>query len=77
MVLWCPILTLTTNRQGVGMHSAGRNFDLYDNSPQKMLERAIAQLETAKVDPHFFGTVKSDRIAWYQREVDRWREVVG
>lgn len=59
------------------MRSAGRNLDLYDDSPQKMLERAIAQLETAKVDPHFFGTVKSDKIEWYQREVDRWREVVG
>ena len=59
------------------MRSAGRNLDLYDHSPQKMLERAIAQLETAKVDPNFFGAVKSDRIEWYQREVDRWREIVG
>lgn len=44
---------------------------------QRNLSAAKAQLETAKVDPHFFGTVKSDRIAWYQREVDKWREVVG
>ena len=44
---------------------------------QRNLEAAKAQLETAKVDPHFYGTVKSDRIEWYQREVDRWREVVG
>lgn len=59
------------------MRSEVLNLDLYDHSPQKMLERAIAQLETAKVDPHFFGTVKNDRIEWYQREVDRWLEVVG
>lgn len=59
------------------MRSEGRSLDVFDHCPQKMLERAIAQLETAKVDPHFFGAVKSDRIAWYQREVDKWREVVG
>lgn len=59
------------------MRSQWRNLDLYDHSPQKMLERAIAQLEVAKIDPNFYGAVKSDRIEWYQREVDRWLEVVG
>lgn len=40
------------------MRSEGRNLDLYKNSPQRMLERAIQQLETAKVDPNFYGVVK-------------------
>lgn len=59
------------------MRSEGRNLDLYDDSPKKMLERAIAQLETAKVDPNFYGAVKQDRIEWYKREVDKWRQMVG
>lgn len=59
------------------MRSEDRNLDIWNDSPERMLERAIAQLETAKVDPNFYGAVKSDRIEWYQREVDRWREVVG
>ena len=38
---------------------------------RRNLERAIAALETAKVDPNFYGVVKQDRIEWYQQEVDR------
>ena len=59
------------------MRSEGRNLDVFDHCPQKMLERAIAQLETAKVDPNFYGSVRQDRVEWYQREVDKWREMVG
>lgn len=55
------------------MRSEGRNLDLYDHSPQRMLERAIAQLEVAKVDPSFYGVVRNDRIEHYTREVEKWR----
>lgn len=55
------------------MRSEGRNLDIWRDSPEKMLERAIAQLETAKVDPNFYGVVKQDRIDFYQNEVNRWK----
>lgn len=41
------------------------------------LSAAKAQLETARVDPNFYGSVRQDRVEWYQREVDKWREMVG
>ena len=59
------------------MRSEGRNLDLYKHSPQRMLERAIQQLETAKVDPYFYGVVKQDRIDFYQNEVNRWKALCG
>lgn len=59
------------------MRSEGRNLDLYKDSPRKMLDRAIMQLETAKVDPNFWGEVRQDRVNFYQAEVDKWREMVG
>lgn len=55
------------------MRSEGRNLDIWDHSPEQMLERAIAQLEVAKVDPSFYGVVKNDRIEHYKREVEKWR----
>lgn len=59
------------------MRSEGRNLDIWKDSPERMLDRAIAQLEVAKVDPNFYGSVRKDRVEWYQREVDKWREMVG
>lgn len=58
------------------MRSEGQNLDLYDHSPERMLERAIAQLEVAKVDPSFYGVVKNDRISFYEAEVEKWRSLV-
>ena len=55
------------------MRSEGRNLDIFDHSPQRMLAAAIYQLETAKVDPNFYGVVKQDRIDFYQNEVNRWK----
>ncbi|UYL22526.1 hypothetical protein CUB19_gp56 [Stenotrophomonas phage CUB19] len=55
------------------MRSEGRNLDIWNDSPERMLERAIAQLEVAKVDPSFYGVVKNDRIEHYTREVEKWR----
>ena len=55
------------------MRSEGRNLDIWNDSPERMLERAIAQLEVAKVDPNFYGVVKNDRIEHYTREVEKWR----
>lgn len=40
-----------------------------------MLERAIAQLEVAKVDPNFYGAVRSDRIKFYEGEVEKWQKM--
>lgn len=57
------------------MRSEGRNLDLYDHAPQKMLERAIAQLEVAKIDPSFYGVVREDRVKYYSDEVERWRKL--
>ena len=31
------------------------------------------QLETAKVDPNFYGVVRQDRIDFYRSEVEKWR----
>lgn len=36
------------------------------------LAAAKAQLETARVDPNFYGSVKSDRISFYESEVMKW-----
>lgn len=55
------------------MRSEGRNLDVFKDCPQVMLERAIAQLDVAKVDPSFYGVVKNDRIEHYTREVEKWR----
>lgn len=55
------------------LRSEGRNLDIFKNSPERMLEGAIQQLETAKVDPNFYGVVKQDRIDFYQNEVNRWK----
>lgn len=58
------------------MRSEGRNLDIWHDSPERMLERAIAQLEVAKVDPNFYGAVKIDRISFYEAEVEKWRSLV-
>lgn len=58
------------------MRSEGRNLDVFKDCPQVMLERAIAQLEVAKVDPSFYGAVKNDRIKFYEAEVEKWRSLV-
>ncbi len=58
------------------MRSEGRNLDIWNDSPERMLERAIAQLEVAKVDPNFYGAVRNDRIIFYEAEVEKWRSLV-
>lgn len=58
------------------MRSEGRNLDVFKDCPQVMLDRAIAQLEVAKVDPSFYGVVKNDRIKFYEAEVEKWRSLV-
>lgn len=55
------------------MRSEGRNLDIWHDSPERMLERAIAQLEVAKVDPNFYGVVRQDRVKYYESEVEKWR----
>lgn len=59
------------------MRSDGRNLDIWKDSPEKMLERAIVQLEVAKVDPNFYGVVRNDRIKHYESEVEKWRAICG
>ncbi len=59
------------------MRSEGRNLDIWNDSPERMLERAIAQLEVAKVDPNFYGVVRSDRIEYYKREVEKWQSLTS
>ena len=57
------------------MRSEGRNLDIWKDSPERMLERAIAQLEVAKVDPNFYGAVRNDRIKFYEGEVEKWQKM--
>ena len=57
------------------MRSEGRNLDVFRDCPQVMLERAIAQLEVAKVDPNFYGVVKEERVKYYEREVEKWQKM--
>lgn len=57
------------------MRSEGRNLDIWNDSPERMLERAIAQLEVAKVDPNFYGAVKEERVKYYEREVEKWQKM--
>lgn len=57
------------------MRSDGRNLDVFKDCPQVMLERAIAQLEVAKVDPNFYGAVRNDRIKFYEGEVEKWQKM--
>lgn len=54
------------------MRSEGRNMDIWKDSPEVMLERAKVQLEVAKIDPNFYGTVRQDRVKYYEKEVERW-----
>lgn len=58
------------------MLSKDRNLDLYDHSPARMLKAAEEALETAKIDPSFYGTVREDRIQYFQNEVERWKRQV-
>lgn len=58
------------------MRSHGNQLDLYDHSPARMLKAAEEALETAKVDPSFYGTVRQDRIQYFQNEVERWKRQV-
>lgn len=58
------------------MRSHGNQLDLYDHSPARMLKAAEEALETAKVDPSFYGTVREDRIQYFQNEVERWKRQV-
>lgn len=57
------------------MRSDGRNLDIFDHSPQRMLDAWERQLETARVDPNFYGVVKNDRIKHYESEVEKWRAI--
>lgn len=57
------------------LKSEGRNLDIWKDSPERMLERAIVQLEVARVDPNFYGVVRNDRIEHYTREVEKWRKM--
>lgn len=59
------------------MRSEGRNLDVFKDCPQVMLQRAIAQLEVARIDPNFYGAVKEDRVKFYEREVIKWKEICG
>ncbi len=63
--------------QASDMRSEGRNLDVFRDCPQVMLERAIAQLEVAKVDPNFYGAVKEERVKYYEREVEKWRSIAS
>lgn len=58
------------------MRSHGNQLDLYDHSPARMLRAAEEALETAKVDPSFYGTVREDRVQYFQNEVERWKKQV-
>lgn len=59
------------------MRSEGRNLDVFRDCPQVMLERAIAQLEVARIDPNFYGAVKEDRVKYYESEVEKWRSIAS
>ncbi len=55
------------------MRSEGRNLDIFDHSPARMLKAAEEALETAKIDPSFYGAVREDRIQYFEEEVERWK----
>lgn len=44
---------------------------------RRNLEAAKVALEIARIDPNFYGSVKQDRINWYQGEVDKWKGMMG
>lgn len=50
-------------------------MDVFKDCPQVMLERAIAQLEVARIDPNFYGAVKEERVKYYEREVEKWQKM--
>lgn len=58
------------------MRSTGNQLDLYDHSPARMLRAAEEALETAKIDPSFYGIVREDRVQYFQNEVERWKKQV-
>lgn len=57
------------------MRSDGRNLDIFDHSPQRMLAAWERQLETARVDPNFYGSIREERVKFYESEVERWRAI--
>ena len=57
------------------MRSHGRNLEIFDHSPQRMLDAWERQLETARVDPNFYGEVREERLKYYSQEVEKWREL--
>lgn len=57
------------------MKSHGNQLDLYDHAPARMLKAAEEALETAKIDPQFWGVVRQDRVNHYEKEVERWRGI--
>lgn len=59
------------------MRSEGRNLDIFDHSPKRMLDAWERQLEQARNDPSFYGVVREDRIKYYESEVEKWRLIVG
>lgn len=59
------------------MISTESQLDIFKDCPQVMLERAIAQLEVARIDPNFYGAVKEDRVKYYEREVEKWRSIAS
>mgnify|MGYP006992903162 CR=1 FL=1 len=57
------------------MRSEGRNLDLWDHSPQRMLDAWERQLEQARIDPSFYGVVREDRIKYYESKVEELRAI--
>ena len=55
------------------MRSDNNQLDLYDHSPQRMVDAWERQLEAARTDPSFYGVVREDRIAYYTQKVEEWR----
>lgn len=53
------------------MRSDG-NLDIFRNSLERMLSASLDALEYAKIDPSFYGTVRQDRVKFYEDEVKRW-----
>lgn len=42
---------------------------------RRNLEASKIALEMARVDPNFWGTVRQDRINYYESEVKKWERL--
>lgn len=58
------------------MRSEGRNLDLWLHCPARMLKAAEEALETARIDPSFYGTVRQDRVKYFEDEVAKWKAMI-